>query len=755
MGDHGLVDEALVTLEQALALAPDQLALRRRQASLLERSGRGPAAESAWQWVLNKSSGDEEAQREARAHLVSLWKRLGVIPMRARMLAERVRASPSDVEARRLLAELFARDPQRAESELELIDRIASSSAADPEVLRALAALHIRRDDVGRALGLLERLAELVPEGAVDNLGRAVELSLAHYQDDEALRYAQRAISVRPDDPEAHLLAAHVFRRRHELARAMDAYRRVVELRPTAFDTRLRLAELAQTTRELHVACDQWLTVLGHAADDEQATVAGRRLMELPVELLAGRLEQTLLTALQAQPARPLFRRLLVEWYARGHTEALAVRPLLDTLDDQDATLRASAVALLAAARAPGTALPLLSRVERMLSRHEAAAALIALGRIGDPAAVAPLRQLLGRIDARLRPVAQWALLALSPQQAVEDSRGLLGDGDASVRSMAALALGLRGGADVAPAVREQLREERHPAVRSALLWALARRPAPQDAKLFLPELAAPWPASTAALFGLRQDRARLARVLLGDDLELRRGAARWWQVGELAGGLPAPAWPFDARAYLAQVLEQSVAVPAHGSLTRADGLLLGEALSELVRDSARVERVLGGFASDGALLAPRELLEQGWCASSELVVGFWEAASASVGRLALDWHAPGRGAALVLLARGGKASHPAIAAALASSADPVHRDRLLDALADVPSLPAALRERLSVLFTSADDWPTRLKVAPLLGADVGKRRQASEPVALVRIALVTPAKATVRLVCSVPASLN
>jgi len=753
LGDHGLIDEALATLEQALALQPDSLALRRKRASLLERAGQGAAAESEWQWVLDQPGADPETQREARAHLVSLWKRLAAIPMRARMLTERVRGSTDDCEARRLLAEIFGRDPQRAENELELIDRLASSSNNDPEVLRPLAALHVRRDDVGRALALLERLAELVPEGAVDNLGRAVELSLSHYRDDDALHYARRAVALMPDDPLAHRLAARVHQRRHELPSAIEAYRRVVALKPSAFDTRLQLAEMVAGSGDASTASGEWLTVLGGAADDEQVLDAARRLMELPDDVLAGRLEQALLTVQQAQPARALYRRLLVEWYSRGRVPNMVVRPLLETLDDPDGTLRASAVALLARARSAGTAQPLLARVERMASRHEAASALIAVGKIGDAGAVLPLLQLLPRLEPKLKPSALWALRVLTPEGAVDAARGLLADGDAGVRAVAALTLAPATAAD-AGRLRSALAVERHPIARAALVWTLGELGAAADQPLFRAELAAPWPGSAAALYGLRNDRDQLARTLLSGDAELRRAAAQLWRPGADVRRLPAPSWPFDARTYVASVLAQPLP-PRARSLQGADGTLVARAVRALLHDPAAAEVVLGSIVSDGVVLAPSALLALGVCPSEAFAAAFWQEAGSTVERMAEDVGSPGRGAALVLLARAGRAGHPAVATALASDDPTGLRDRLLEALRYPPALPLALRGQLRALFASSPDWPTRWKVARLLAGENGTREQSHEPIALVRLALVTPKTPVPRLLCHVPRALN
>jgi hypothetical protein len=101
---------------------------------------------------------------------------------------------------------------------------------------------------------------------------------------------------------------------------------------------------------------------------------------------------------------------------------------------------------------------------------------------------------------------------------------------------------------------------------------------------------------------------------------------------------------------------------------------------------------------------------------------------------LATDPGFGGRDAALVLLAASGGADHPGVAAAL-SSGDAGARVRVLDALAAAETLPQGLRRQLAQVFERAPDWPTRLRVARLLGDGLGKERLSREPVALVRAA--------------------
>ena len=87
--------------------------------------------------------------------------------------------------------------------------------------------------------------------------------------------------------------------------------------------------------------------------------------------------------------------------------------------------------------------------------------AALAAGRIGDPAAVAPLLELMNDSEAEIRQMTAFALGLLADRRAVERLSAALKDQDATVRARAAEALGRigdpRAAADVARLVQDAL----------------------------------------------------------------------------------------------------------------------------------------------------------------------------------------------------------------------------------------------------------------------------------------------------------
>lgn len=131
------------------------------------------------------------------------------------------------------------------------------------------------------------------------------------------------------------------------------------------------------------------------------------------------------------------------------------------------------------------------------------------------------------------------------------------------------------------------------------------------------------------------------------------------------------------------------------------------------------------------------------------------QAAGPALERHALGADAGLRVRALLLLARGLEPAHPALLRALEPAADSATRNALLGALAGRRELPSALRSQLLVLYDGAPDWPTRLRVAEVIGLELGPAREKREPVALVRAAMRAAAPGTSDAFCRGDRALN
>jgi tetratricopeptide (TPR) repeat protein len=774
LGDHGLFDLAAEQYQKALELKPTRVDYRRSQASLLERAGKAGEAEVAWQWVLDHGSADAAVRREARQHLVGIWLRNGLAARRAQELETRFRGPPPDLEAGRTLAELYARDPAKGAEELSMLETLATLDARDVETLRALERAYTRRGALDKAQSTLDRLVAADPSSAAVYLGRAVELSLARYRDDEALRYAERAVKIRPTDGKVHRLLGDLFRRRQDLAAAVKAYERAAELDRNDYDTRLLLAQLATARGDVETAL-RWLTqVVDASPDDEQVSRAGRAAMQLSLPPEArGRLELVLLELCLARPERPLYRRLLVESYARrlglaaehvrrgvataAENDELArvgtssIKPLLEALADSDPSQREAALELLGAARVRHAGGPLMALAEQGENTHERGAALAAVGLIHDPSLAPRLRKLVTRGERRMLPVALWAL-AESEGPGAKDMllARLRSDRDVSVRVMCALLLGSLGVHEAVPQLSAAARE-RHAALRASALWSLGRLDPDSHRALFVESLSAPFPASLVALSALPQDFDVLVRALASELPEQRALSVRLLSepANDERAELPVPPAPFVARSYVLSLLMPETSVHASAEHLTEVWPELSAALERSLRaDVPERLMVLGSLRPYGGGLVPGALLDEGVCPPPELAQKLGRSLRDALGALVTDRAFRGRETALALLSASGGAEHPQVVSALASG-DAHLRRRMLDAMLSAPRLSPAVKQELLRSFDHESDWPTRLRIARLLGSELGHDRLGREPMPIVKAAASAAAQTTAAPLCS------
>lgn len=759
LADHDMLEPALSQLERALSLEPENASFQRQYASLLERAHRLGDAEAAWQRALALSRGDVAARREARKHLVGIWRRQGVMARRAAELE--VRRAAGDLDAMYMLAEVYARDPGRAVSERAVLEQIVKLKPDDVEALRALERAHLRSGKVADALAVLERLAQHEPSQASAHLARAVELALENYRDEAALTYARRALELRPDDAATHRLMGELFRRRQELEQAIQAYTRAARLDPRDVETRATLAQLEAARGNREAAATWWLSVLTTTKDDALALRAGRAVRELAAARDAQeQLEKQLLELALASPQRSVYRRLLVEAYGawlgpvaarveageatddeRERLEQVArraLKPLLEALADDDDLQRTAALDLLSAMRVKHAAPALFTVAERGKLVSERARALLALGRLGEPAHAPRLRALLAASpERRLRPFILWALLGSQGSRASDVVRQGLADVEPGARTLAALYAGAWTMHEVAAGLNA-LAQDPHAHVRLAARWALRRLGkrgrAAQDPR---EEGGAARAGDDEAPLGLHAAHAEphtLARALFSSDARARALSARLlWAAPrqDLAlADLPAPRWPFSARAFVDAWGESLPLEPADEARLRWHWPEIEAAALRALQQTpepalAQLSPHLGG-------LVPTALLGAGPCVPAALARQFAQALRPSLVELASAAPEATRARALVLLAQSGAAEHPALLSALGQpSAAGI--DGLLDALSPQDAVHPALRGRLLSLFDAQPAWPVRLRIARLLGPELGTARLENEPVELVR----------------------
>lgn len=746
--DHDMLADAEAAYREAVRLEPDHLDYVRGHANVLERLRRDDEAAAAWSRVLDLAAGDRAARREARQRVVAIWARSQRLGRSVADLERRFRATPPDVEAGRFLAEAY-RVQRRPDEARRVLAEVIALEPGDVESLLALERARATAGDLDGAIEVLARLVEADPRRAPQYLQRMAEHALALYRDEDAVRYAARAVEHTPDDAEAHRRLGDLYRARQDTERAIASYRRAIELDERLFPTYLELAELHLARGELREADILYRRVLRASPDDDLVGRAARASIQIHIgNGTLEELEQDLLPLAIGHTQRPIYRRAVVELYdalagpliqraARGGTEGReardrlhrlggrAIKPLLEALADDDPAQRRVAVALLGHLGNPNAAAPLLAAAthgdaDLELRRR----ALLAAAAIAPPELAPRLAEIS---EGPLRPIATLALARLAApgrREVLAALRNALAHGSPVVQAYAALGLGRARDAQSLETLRTLLHDGLDD-VRAAAAWALSRSGELDDdrehalAEMLRSGRAVPARAAADALgrAGGARGRDALADALFNADASRRRAFAAGLRLAAVrprspAGAaadteLPMPALPPESFAEYFDLVLAAGAAPAE---TPVDLAPLRPALQQAIQEA------LAG--TDPRILAALDVLSG---RESGLALGPLTAS--------LDtWPEEPRRAALAELTALGESIAPALAT-VAGHADPriraaaVHLLGLVDTPESDAAVVAALDDtdpsvRRAALAAVSPGATTVARVAALLHAD-------------------------------------
>jgi predicted Zn-dependent protease len=158
------------------------------------------------------------------------------------LLLRRVDQAPTDVAALRLLADIATRREDYAEAERRLAQclELAPGYAAARYDLANLLFTQHRHSDV---LPLVERLLDVAPRN-IDYLSLKAQSLRFVGRNDEAIALMEAAVADHPNDPAAWLLYGHLLREVGQQPRAIEMYRRALDVRPASGRAYSSLANL-------------------------------------------------------------------------------------------------------------------------------------------------------------------------------------------------------------------------------------------------------------------------------------------------------------------------------------------------------------------------------------------------------------------------------------------------------------------------------------------------------------------------------
>jgi tetratricopeptide (TPR) repeat protein len=519
--EHDMSNDALASYKEAVALEPENLVYEKALAAAYERTHAYHDAQVLYEEIATraKQKGDRALARECRTRVVTLWGLERVLDQQLPTLRRQFGATPPDAEAGRMLAEalLHLRKLPDAETTLR---RVVELTPGDGESYLALERVLVQENKIADAIGVLERLAQAEPKRARELYQRMAQYALQIYDDDDAIKYAARAVELNPDDAEGHRRLGEMYRSRQDVDHAIAEFRAAIAKNDRLFVVYFELADLLLSKGLTEEADHLFRSIVRGAPDEELVARAARLSMQINLgKGTLASLEQDLLPLAIGNPQRPIYRHLLVEIYgsmtfglvqevmhgtpreaeqarqALARIGARAVKPLLDALADQDVTQQRIAIDVLAYVQNRNAALPLFAFATGPAEPTLRARAMVACGALADAALVPKYEALLfpkdelgdqtGAADA-VGVAAAWGLARMADPKALPLLRRVAHASTPAMRTLAILGLGMAHDSASAAEIAEVARSvDAGTVTRAAAAYALGEL----NAQAYVPAL--------------------------------------------------------------------------------------------------------------------------------------------------------------------------------------------------------------------------------------------------------------------------
>jgi cellulose synthase operon protein C len=632
--EHDMTQDALQALREAVSLEPQSLAYKKQLAGALERARSYRDARALWEELAEKAKtqGDKLLAREARSRIVTLWGMDRMLDAQVAPLTAKFAGGKPDVEAGRTLAEVQIHLRKVAEGEATL-RRVIELAPGDADSYLALERVLVQENKLPDAIAVLEKLVIVEPKRARELYQRMAQYALQLYKDDDAIKYAARAVELNPDDAEGHRRLGEMYRSRQDGDRAIVEFRAAIAKNDRLYIVYFELADLLLSKGEADEADRLFRRVVRGAPDEELVARAARLSMQINLgKRTLESLEQELLPLAIGNPQKNIYRRLLVEIYgnltfglvqrvrhadttdatearaALARVGARAVKPLLDALADGDASQQRVAIDVLGYVENKNAGPSLFAFATGSGDTRLRTRAMLACGALRDPALVPKYEGLLlpglssrgdkpgkGTAGAALDDAppndavavaAAWGLARMGDKRALPALRALAQRGAWETRALAVLGLGLqKDRASTAQVAQIARAADAGNAARAAAAYALGEFGAESE---------------TATLLNLAEGTDPLPRQMALVALARLAGGAR--------GDAPAGRAALGAMADAVFAGTESVSPRARAS---ADALRrAGSAALIMLANRSTLERRLARGGAPNALAVPDDALD-------------------------------------------------------------------------------------------------------------------------------------------------
>lgn len=564
---HHLVVEAQAVVGQAMALAPADPRVVRLRAQLADQQKKPEEAEQLWLGLTKLGSSPSVADRrraaDARQALLALYRRKDSGAQRLKALAGELAVGEPTLGLALLVLELAAQlddvRSDRDEAFAALTDRLRGKLGPDPELLAAIAAAMLARDQDGPAVAALVELRKVDPDAALGLLQQTLDRALARGRRDLA-EQIEAAMAQGAQSAAALLRQGELHLRYGDVAGATALFKRSAQ--SDGRDTRAtaKLAELFRRAGQAEEEEAALRDIVMRSADADELETAGQRLITVA---LARGTSADLVRWLDAVAPQHPRREVLARFRSSAWDVWLRTAPLdaalgrggrapppagvTDSLGSGDLALQIRALREISVAHrsiAPALARTLLQHSNLVLRRDTA----LAMGGCGSASAAEVLRDVMSEGADRDEDVVTAQLLALAR---LPEVRGLdpvlvqlLNRGDPTLARLSQLVIGARGTPDTQFELMRGVQLPRRDNGAAALLalgamvGRFAADPSLQPARAMLVDqvqrvgpgqadllrsLAALWAIRASGLARTGQELARVA--VEADNVALRRAA--------------------------------------------------------------------------------------------------------------------------------------------------------------------------------------------------------------------------------------
>ena len=588
MAEHNQPGDARVSFDKAVALDPKNPEIYKARAGFLEAQKQHSDALADWEKVLElvgTKPTDRMARRDARRRYVAVVTKVGGARENAKKLDWEAKARAGDLEAGYLLVDYYTKRPQRDQPQKALED-LHKKVPDDQDLMLDLVKAYKDQRKFQLAVDTLQELLKIAPSREREIYSLISGIKTEERKDGEAEEWMKKALAKSPNDPAAYEHLAENYVAMQRFADAIAAYEKTIQLDPNSSKAHFALAQLYVQNNQPRKAAELYRKVLRTSNDEETVGRAGRQAIDLEemTETL-GELEKVLSPLSFMMAHKPIYRRVLVELYLRyvprlverekhgtdevrkaaraelSRISGHGLQPLLEALrDEKELGQQRVAVAVLGHLGNRGAAEPLvhmarqeppkdarrLGTFQENLDRDVRVDALVAAGRLGDPAVIGDVLPLMEHGEGAMREAAIFALGRSGDKRAALPLLKVLDDRRQSEQVLACLGLAQIDDPRIGPALLKAVADtRRHDGVRAACAYAIGAR-----------RIAAGLPTLLGAITDNRGETQRLAAWALGqlgDPRALgplirayfartgRSDAELVWAIGRTSGaGLPA-----------------------------------------------------------------------------------------------------------------------------------------------------------------------------------------------------------------------